>query len=95
MFPQLLTESEHPSLGVGRTDIEARVKANQAPVSWIEEVAVVDVFDTPDEPEGHLEADVSLVVLLESEIVLVVQIVPLNTNERLSLSNKSLPIENP
>lgn len=78
LFPELLTESEHPSLSVGRADIKGRVEANEASVTRIEIVAVVDVFNAPHEPERHLEADVGLVFLLKPEVVLVVQIVPVN-----------------
>ena len=89
LFPQLLTESEHPPLSVGRTDIEARVEANQAPVPGVEVVAIVVVFDTPDEPEGHLEADVGLIVLFESEVVLVAQIVPFRKNIMIQIITKA------
>ena len=47
-------------------------------VTGIKVVTVVDVSNAPNEPERHLEADVGLILLLKSEILLVLQVVPEN-----------------
>jgi len=47
-------------------DVKSFVKLDEAAVTGVEVVPVVDVLHPPDEPERHLEADVSLESVLET-----------------------------
>jgi hypothetical protein len=50
-------------------DIKSFVELDEAAVTGVEVVPVVDVLHPPHEPERHLEADVSLESVLETFFV--------------------------